>query len=131
MTRFLLAALAAVSLSACGSDYTDWESRGPDSSTAAAQKKLMLPPDFFLRAPVPAQKPAEESKKDEATGEKVLPTPVPDNAGPSDVSNTPEPAAEGTFDSPELAADEAAEPTDVRSNTPDPLADTDAPELTF
>lgn len=120
MTGFLLAALAAVSLSACGSDYTDWESRGPDSSTAAAQKKLMLPPDFFLRAPVPAQKPVEESKKDEATGEKALPSPVPNDAEPSDVSNTPE-----------LAADEAAEPTDIRSNTPDPLADTDAPEPTF
>lgn len=90
MKKFLPAAIAAALLSACGSDFTGWESRGPDSSTAASQKQLMLPPDFFLRAPV--------VKKDDATEKEQASAP----------------------ESPELAADEAAEPTDVRSNTPEP-----------
>lgn len=60
-----LICLTVLTLAAC-SDYANWDKRGPDASGAEPQKSLVLPPDFFLRAPVenataPAPAPAPET----------------------------------------------------------------------
>lgn len=46
-----LICLTVLALAAC-SDYASWDKRGPDAAGAKPQKSLVLPPDFFLRAPV-------------------------------------------------------------------------------
>lgn len=46
-----LICLTVLTLAAC-SDYASWDKRGPDAAGAEPQKSLVLPPDFFLRAPV-------------------------------------------------------------------------------
>lgn len=46
-----LICLTVLGLAAC-SDYANWDNRGPDATGVEPQKNLMLPPDFFLRAPV-------------------------------------------------------------------------------
>lgn len=72
-----LVCLTVLTLAAC-SDYADWDKRGPDASGAEPQKSLVLPPDFFLRAPVesaPAPTTAAEtpetSETTEQTGESL------------------------------------------------------------
>lgn len=56
-----LICLTVLTLAAC-SDYANWDKRGPDASDAEPQKILVLPPDFFLRAPVEnAPAPAPET----------------------------------------------------------------------
>lgn len=68
-----LVCLTVLTLAAC-SDYADWDKRGPDASGAEPQKSLVLPPDFFLRAPVesaPAPTPAAETATPSETPEKA------------------------------------------------------------
>lgn len=68
-----LVCLTVLTLAAC-SDYADWDKRGPDASGAEPQKSLVLPPDFFLRAPVesaPAPTPAAETPETSETTEQT------------------------------------------------------------
>lgn len=76
-----LICLTVLGLAAC-SDYANWDKRGPDATGAEPQKNLMLPPDFFLRAPVENSAPAN-----------VLPpeqTVEPKAAASSDDTSAPE-----------------------------------------
>ena len=65
-----LICLTVLTLAAC-SDYADWDKRGPDASGAEPQKSLVLPPDFFLRAPVESAPAAKTPETTSETPEKA------------------------------------------------------------